>query len=291
MSSKRHGLWLLTAVGLVTLCGASCPRGFSPCNPQLPPRLPPAPSVTQVIDAVNRNNGPIQSFSTSQASLSSPGMGPTLRANVAFERQKRLRLRADFMSMPELDLGSNDDGFWFWVKRNQPPAVYWCRHDQFAASAARQMIPVEPEWVIESLGIGVFDPSLPHQGPYQLPNNRLEIRTVRETPQGPCLKVTIVDASQAWILEQRLHDAQGRMLAASATSRHRQDPATGLWMPQQVQINCPLAQFSLKLDLGPVQINRLQGDPAQLWSVPNYPGAPLVDLADPRFRPGAVAAQ
>ena len=51
------------------------------------------------------------------------------------------------------------------MRRNQPPAVYYCRHDQFAASQARQMVPFEPAWLIEALGVAEIDPGLPHQGP------------------------------------------------------------------------------------------------------------------------------
>ena len=62
-------------------------------------------------------------------------------------------------------------------------------------------------------------------------------------------------------------------------------------MPSVVQIHCPAAQLNLRVDLGNVQINRLSGDPAALWSLPNYPGAPLVNLADPNLQmsPGGGA--
>ena len=127
--------------------------------------LPPSPTIEQVIQAVNQNNSRIQSFMTNQATLSVPGL-PTLRASVAFERPWRLRLRGDTgLTGPEIDLGSNDELFWFWVRRNQPPAIFFCRHDQFAACPARQMIPIEPKWLIEALGVAELDPGLPYQGP------------------------------------------------------------------------------------------------------------------------------
>jgi hypothetical protein len=93
--------------------------------------------------------------------------------------------------------------------------------------------------------------------------------------------VTILDAAQGWILEQRLHDAQGRMIAGAVTCQHHRDPLTGLVMPSQVSINCPAAQFSMRLDLGNMRINRPTGDPQQLWAMPGYPGYPAVNLCDP----------
>jgi hypothetical protein len=254
----------------------------------LPRALPPSPTLEQVIQVVNRNSSQIQSFHTTHATFSGPGF-PTLRANVAFQRPRRLRLRADLMSWPELDLGSNDELFWFWIKRGQPAAVFFCRHDLFPTSRARQMIPIEPDWLIEAVGITEFDPALPHQGPFALPGGRLEVRTIRESLQGPTTKITVLDAAQGWVLEQRLLDCQGRLLAASITGNHRADPLTGLVVPGLVQINCPPAQFTMRIDLGNVQINRLAGNPDELWALPMYPGYPQIDLGDPRFEyPPAV---
>jgi hypothetical protein len=222
--------------------------------------------------------------------LSGPGF-PSLGASVAFERPRRFRLRAGTgLTGTELDLGSNDDLFWFWMHRNQPPAVLFCRHDQFAQSPARQTMPFEPGWLIEALGVVEFDPALPQQGPFPLPNDRLRIDTIRNTPEGPVKKVTIVDGSQGWVLEQHLFDAQGRLVASSVASEHRRDPLSGLIMPKVVSINCPLAQFAMRIDLGNVEINRMVGDPTTLWSMPSYPGAPPVDIGDPNFRPPMAPA-
>jgi hypothetical protein len=258
-------------------------------NP-MPRVLPPSPTLEQVIDVVNRNSSQIRSFSANRASLSGPGF-PSLGTSIAFERPLRFRLRAGTgLTGTELDLGSNDELFWFWMHRNEPQAVYYCRHDQFASSPARQTVPFEPQWLIEALGIAEFDPALPHQGPFPLPNDRLQIRTIRETPDGPVTKITVIDGSQGWVLEQHLYDARRRLLASSVATRHRRDPLSGLVMPGVVTIHCPQAQMSMQIDLGNVEINRLSGDPASLWSMPNYPNAPLVNLADPNFQPQAAQA-
>jgi hypothetical protein len=122
-----------------------------------------------------------------------------------------------------------------------------------------------------------------------LPNDRLRIDTIRETPEGPVTKVTILDGSHGWVLEQYLVDARRNLTASSAAAQYRRDPATGLFTPRLVQVNCPQAQFSLRIDLGDVEINRLSGDSPALWSMPGYPGAPPIDMADPNFRPPMLA--
>ncbi len=286
MTRYQRRWLLLICTGLLGLSGASCPQMVQQYTNPLPRILPPSPTLEQVIAAVNQNNSQIQSFSTNQASISGRGF-PALRASVAFQRPQRFRLRAELgvLGSTELDLGSNDDLFWFYVKRNQPPALYYCRHDQFAASPARQMTPFEPAWLIEALGVAEFDPALPHQLTC-LPNDKLRIDTIRNTPDGPVTKVTFLDGSQGYILEQRLYDAHRQLLARSVASGHRRDPASNLVMPTAVQIFCPPAQLEMRIDLGNVQINRLSGEATALWTMPSYPDAPLVDLAN--FQPPAA---
>ncbi len=281
----RYQIWLLLTimVGLLGLGGANCRGLVGPPTP-LSRALPPSPTLEQVIQVVNHNNSQIHSFSANEAKLSGPGF-PTLRANLAYQRPNRLRLRADHITGPELDVGSNEELFWFWVKRNQPPAVYYCRHDQFATSAARGMTPIEPQWLIEALGIAELDPSLPHQGPFPLSGGRVEIHTIRETPGGPATKVTVVDSVRGVVVEQRVFDSQGRLMASSVAGGHRRDAVTQLVMPRIVEINCPAAQISMKIDLGRVLINRLTGNPAELWVMPAYQGSPAVDICNPGFRP------
>jgi hypothetical protein len=286
MNAPRSRLMLVIVTGLFALSGANCPNWLRTTQtPALPPVLPPNPSLQQVIEVVNRNNGQIQSFSTNQATLSSPGV-PSLRAVVAFQRPLNFRLHATHpLTGAELDLGSNQELFWFWINRAEPKAVYYCRHDQFSASPARQMVPLQPDWLIDALGVSTFDPSLPHQGPYALPGGRLEVRTIKATPEGTITKCTILDASQGWVLGQAIYNAQGGLLASSEASGHRQDPRTLLWAPRTIKVNCPAAQFSMQLDLGNVELNVPPANPAEMFAMPSFQNSPPVDIGNPAFRP------
>jgi hypothetical protein len=279
---KQHaGFWLTIVAGLIGISGACSPWKPPWLAPALPPKLPPSPTLTQVIEAVNGNHGRIQSLYSNQAAISGQGFG-SLRTTVAFQRPRNFRLSAGTAFGTELDLGSNDLYFWFWVKRGEPPAMFWCRHDQYAANpAARQTLPIQPDWLIEALGVTSIDPASNPQGPYALPDGRLQVVTLRNSPDGPLKKVLTIDAAQGWILEQQIINQQNVLLARSTASRYRQDPLSGIWMPGVVDISCPAAQFSMQIDLGAVEINRLQSKDTNLWSMQPVPGAPIVDLAHP----------
>ena len=240
--------------------------------------------------AVNTNSERIVSFESRNASLSGTGF-PSLRTSVAFDRPRRIRMRAETaLTGPEVDLGSNDELFWFWVKRSQPQALYFCRHDQLAVSSFRQIMPVEPEWLIEALGVTTFDPNVKNEGPQPVAGGRLQIRSLRCTAAGTFTKITIVDEKTAVVLEQHLYDARGTRIATALTSRYRFVPEVGASMPQQVDIEWPANQVHLRLDFNDFQLNTLHNVPSPLWQKPEYPGYANVDLARPNGLAGAIAA-
>ncbi len=277
---------------LLLVCAASLPLGSGchllgrrqPPPPVFTPVLQPGATQRQVIDAVNNNSRRIQSFATHQVELSGPGIPITLRgASIVFERPRRLRIQAGTGIMgPELDVGSNDELFWFWVRRSETPAVFFCRHDRYATCPAAREIPVEPNWLIESFGIVEFSPHEQHQGPTTRSDGRLEILTVRQTPCGPATKKTVIDASTALVHEQHLYDQQGRIVASAVVREHRRDPATDLVMPKVVDLQYPQAQFSMLVNLGNAEINGAVAN-TQLWRMPTMPGWPTVDLANPNW--------
>ncbi len=246
----------------------------------IPRALPPSPSLDQVVDVVNDNSARLSSLSAPKATVSVPGL-PSLNANIAFQRSRSFRLVAQKFMGTELDIGSNEELFWFWVRRAQPPALYYCRHEQFASSAARQMMPVEPEWLIEALGIITFDRTGQIEGPFPVGSGRVEIRTRSITSSGPRSRIVIIDESRGIVLENHIYDAQGVRLASAILSNHKHDPATGVKLPRQVEIQLPPAHMSLSLELGDVLVNQLTATPEQLFTKPVYSGYTEVDLAQP----------
>lgn len=275
----RRG-WLL---GLLLACmsttGASCPRVVQQYTQPIPRALPPQASLAQIIDIVNDNSARVRSLSTTRATVATPGF-PALNANIAIERPRSFRLTGEKFG-PQLDVGSNDELLWFWVAQAQPPALFYCRHDQFAASGARQIFPVEAEWLIEAFGIVSFDRSKPIEGPSPVGNNRVEIRSRAGAPGQETSRITIVDDSRGLVLEQHVYDERGALLASAAMSEHVLDPASGAKLPRQIHIRWPAAKFEVTIDMADVQVNQLPGDRRDVFAKPSYSGYKEIDLAQP----------
>ena len=288
----------LVAFALVVACvaasGASCPqvlRGYQVGVMPLPRTLPAQPTLDQVIAAVHDNTQRVRSYAASQAVLAVPGV-PRLSARVASEPPRRFRLQArTAVAGDELDIGSNDDLFWLWIRRHQPPVMLFCRHDQYDKSSARSMLPIRADWLPELLGLVQFRPEDRHEGPIPMPDGRIEIRSriagqAAAAPAGgpgseELVKSTILDGTTGLVIEQHLFTAAGVRLASVRTTRHRVDAASGAALPHFVEVSWPASQVEFTLELTSITTNTPTGDPGQLWQMPAYPGYAPVDLADP----------
>lgn len=282
---RRRSLWAVALLLVVFCCsGATCNRSFrspfTPAGPPAPEVLMQGASLDQIMAAVNQNAAKVQSYQTNNATITIPGdaITPALRGNIAAMPPNKFRLTASTaITGPEVDLGSNDELFWFWVKRNDPPHVYFSRHDQFVGSAAQQLLPIEPRWLLDALGFMQFSPTDLHEGPVPRANGTVEIRSVIQSRIGTLTRNAVVDARRAWVLEQHIYDARGTLLASAVSRSHQYYPTLGVSMPQEIELNLPLAHMALAIDVGTVQLNQLADNPA-LWQLPVLSGYQQINL-------------
>ncbi len=275
LHSHRWLLFLL--LGLFASCGATCPRRLQSPNSLAPIAFLQPPDLQQIAQTINTNTSRVRSLQAQGTSLTILGM-PTLKTSLALERPVRFRLRAKSLMGAELDLGSNDELFWMWAKRSEPPATYYARHSELDQGLARNILPMPPHWLIESLGLVEIDPQL-WDGPYPRGAGRIEIRGRIISPSGNLTKVLVLDDQRGWILEHQVYDATGQLLATALATHQEYDPVHQVTLPLRVDIQLPPAQLAFALEVDGFQINRLDGDPLQLWSMPRIPGSQLVPVA------------
>lgn len=287
----------LLAVALT--CLSACPgcnwlrnfRVFQPHAANPPPVVFQAtPTRDQVITAVNANTSRVQTLQ-SQGSMSIAGV-PALSAEIAVERPRRFRFRAGTSLLgPELDLGSNDELFWFWAQRSPQPGVFYARHDQFAASRARQMIPVEPATLVEALGLVELDPLGQVEGPVPLGTDRLEMRVRTPTAAGEFTRVLYLHHQYAWVLEQHLYGPRGELLATTKASQYEFYPAAGVSLPHEISVQVPDGQLAFTLNLSRHTINQPGLAGSEVFELPQDQLASyqFYDIASPNFVPPGIA--
>jgi hypothetical protein len=246
------------------------------------------PSRAEIIDAVNANTDRVHQLHSSSVRLSIPGQLVGLRATVDLDRMTgpqrpgRFRLSGSALGARQLDLGSNDEAYWMWVKQTQPPTVFWGRHGDFYQSAAQQFLPMPPSWMIDALGVIHIDGQRDHDGPYasQTPG-LLQIRTQIPTPQGDLLRVLEIDQRRALIVQQQIFDAGGHLLAIAIGSDFRQQQNSGVSLPHTIKVSLPPAGLSFDFQVDNYAVNQPVADPDRHWEVPEIPSHRYLDLANP----------
>lgn len=246
----------------------------------------PPQALEQICAAVNANTTQVMSLQSRDARLSLRGL-PGISVDIAFEQPRRFRFRAGTsLTGQELDLGSNDELFWFWTKQNPQSAILFARHAEFARSPTRTLIPVEPMWLVDALGLPQFESQHRHEGPFPKGNGIVEIRSRIPSPDGEITKLTEVHDRFAWVMKQQVFDVRGRLLASAEASEHEYYPHAQAALPRKVSIDFPPAQLSFQVQTQGYLLNQAMGDSGVLFNLPQdqLPNYPLVNICDPQFQ-------
>ncbi|MBM4000026.1 MAG: hypothetical protein FJ297_10900 [Planctomycetes bacterium] len=280
---RRLG-WLGLAAILISSSGATCmPWAKWKTDERIPIAFQHTPTMGEVIQKVNQNTASIRQLQADAVRIAAPG-APSLKATLALERPRNLRIRGELLMSRELDIGSNDTAFWIWGK-NATGALLHANHDAFAMSPTSESLPIDPDWLLDALGLASFDPNAQHSGPYAHGPGSMEIHSQFVNARGePLVKVTVVHSVYGWILEQQVRDRRNRVIAAAKASNHRHYPEAGATLPDLVEIQIAPgspAAIDLRIDVGGYRINELAPTP-DLFAIPAFDDYPHINLADPR---------
>ena len=286
--------FLLVAVLLFALMSSGCSLGSMGGNQALPIVFDAPPSLPQVVAAINDNSQRVGQLSSQNVRLTVPGQLGSLTATINYERSPNpaapglFRLSGEALGRKQLDLGSNSEHYWMWVKQNQPPTVFWGRHSEFYRSAAQQVLPMPPSWMVEAMGVVTIDPaSVSQQSPYASTTpGLLQIRSLIPTPQGNLTRVLEVDQQRGVIVQQQIYDSTNRLLAVADLANFTHDPMSGVTLPRTIRIQLPPAGLKFNFEVDSYNVNALTDDPRALWSMPDFPGHALLDLANPEHMRG-----
>jgi hypothetical protein len=285
----RTSLLLVSLLLVASSGGCRWNEWFTRHTSEPPPILfSQLPTREEAVAAINANSSRVQSLQTQGASVSVPG-APSIGAEIALARPKDFRFRAGTSLLgPELDMGSNNELFWFWAARAPDgPDVYYARHDNFAASRARQMLPIEPTWLIEALGVVEIDPSGVIEGPTQAGDGRVQLRTTMQASAGQFTRLIQFDAKHGWILEQHLYDPAGQLIASARNSQHEYYKLDGVSLPKRIEVRIPQGGLQFQLDVNQWAVNQPPPEGQTLFELPRQQLASyrFVDMADPNFVP------
>lgn len=242
-------------------------------SPPLPIIFATTPTLEQAKLEINRRYASIMSISTNDATISGSFSPISLRScSIAFEKPKRLRIlaRAAVGMGTEVDIGSNDELFWFWIKRAEPKEIYYAYHQQFAASPVRSMIPIEPEWLLETIGLIELKDTDIHEGPTRVEDGYLQVTSKLQTPRGVYSRILTFHPQTGAFMKYEIYAPNGRPFIGATMSDHMVDPLHGILYAKKITITCPDANATLNINLGNVKFNTTGGASPDAFSIPRY---------------------
>lgn len=248
---------------------------------KLPTVMNDNPSLDELSRAVNANSSKIQTLRSDNASLGVSNAASWANCKVLYQRPQNVRLVGTMNMMGRVvDFGSNDQIFWFWNKFQEPAQISWSPLNEYSGSPLKELIPVDPVWFPEALGVVEINSAEVVEGPTMQGDRTLLVVTTRKRPDGVYKKYTYIEPLTAAVKRQDIMDPAGNQVVSVLCSEFQIDQATGVVLPKKIQITAPKAEGMLQLDLGTLRVNSTEAMTAENFQMPSAEdiGAPQVNI-------------
>jgi hypothetical protein len=231
------------------------PGGGAPVNSA-------APKVEDLVLYLNQNADRIdntQAIACDNVTIDvdSPQGKVGLNGKMRCQTPRNFRMSGVVFGKPEVDIGSNDKEFWYWIARDQPPYLYHCSYEALARGT-RIPFPFQPDMVVNTLGLAHYDAA----GKYEmkvvnLDRGRRAIELIEPgmSPQNkPIQKVTVFDFNEArvpdpQILAHILRDEQGKPICVANVRRVQPIGAKGAIIPKEIVFSWPEQKLRMTMRL------------------------------------------
>ena len=262
-------------------------------KPKLPEVVGETPTFEELQTVVNANSSKIETIFTSDASIgvaSTPGWA---KCQIAFERPGNLRVVGSAPTMGRVvDVGCNDERFWFWCDFQNSDELYFCRLDQYQNSAAARVLPLDPTWFPEAFGVVELKDDELVDGPTPQSDGSLLVTLKKARQDGVYLKRVYFEPKTAAILRQDVQAPNGETIVSIRCKRSVYLDSPGVVLPQKLEIECPRTNDALIVDVGTPILNDSSKIAEKAFQQPTDLKAKAIDLAPtPANVPSATAVE
>jgi hypothetical protein len=261
-------------VGLIAIAGCNSTRWGHLKSPETGGGAARPPdgqvqSVEMLVAYLNNNAGRIHTIQADSIDVTASMAGeqpPNLRGKLVATKPDgfRMSLNGPVGLMQVADLGSNRDEFWFWIKGpiGQPAPQYYCRYKDLDKGVAFMPVPFQPQWIMETLGLGPYGP--PER--YKLEYDDQTLRLVEKTrsPQGIVVRKVIVmkrRAAKALAGEPQvthyllIDDLTNKEICSAHIAQVMVDPTTGAVLPKKLDLVWRERNATLSITMERVAVN------------------------------------
>lgn len=253
------------------------------------------PQSQDLFEVVNRRTRAVQQLQA-ETTVGISGLPAKLSGSLILERPQRLRLKVSPLGMDSLgaDIGSNEQQFWVWVKSGGVMAdsvLMFANHQEYAQSPVAAVMPLEPRWITDALGLVSFEPQGQYVGPTVRSDGRLEVRSWEQTARGTVASLMVFDAQTGLLKQKSLYDPQGGLIGYCDIGNYQYFSELGAAIPVEMTLHFrPGSEMAstATIQLSNIRLNGLYVDPETAWTMPNPVGVQRVDLARTPTVPGGL---
>src|SRR5262245_43620548 len=231
---------LALVFGFLTLLhGTGCTPPWSKAivTPPNPGRyISETPTAAQLISQLNDTSQRIQMLECRDVWIDARQgrQDVSLPGSMVCQKNRNFRLTAKMVGQPAVDIGSNEQEFWFWISKAEPPGLYHCSYADLAQGRVRQLpFPFQPEWVMEALGMADRDPNAAYE-PIRTTASTFDLIQKTVGPQGqPVRKITMFSRTRnLLVVGHRLEDANGKEVCTAQVLDWQYDDASRVAVPK-----------------------------------------------------------
>jgi hypothetical protein len=164
-----------------------------------------------------------------------------LDAKIACSRPKNFRLQGTVAGQPQVDIGSNDDEFWYWIGKADPH-VFHCSYKDMSTGQVRLPFPFNPDMVVCALNMAEYNPNARYEVRVNNRENVVELIEPMKSMQGQdVFKVTYfnrgdVNANRPRVFAYALKDTKGKDICTASMLEMQTNKETGAVLPVRVKI-------------------------------------------------------
>jgi len=288
----------LTAILLVLNVAvlAGC-RGWNPWIRRPPPcTFAPTATKQELVAHVNRNITPptglpaMTAWRCVKAHVQVNNFPIRADANVDISAPHKFRVRAanPFTGSAVADLGSNESDVWFWFQ--DAPGIMTVSHEVLPDVLSRMEMPIDPDWVMEVLGVVPLDGDSYRIDQPDAPVTYMDLVAERAGANGELYRrIVRIDRCQGHIIEHRIESLDGKRIAWALLSDYRPDLSGQYELPHFIQLECPAAKSQITIQLSSIEVNPVARNDSA-WQIPNRPGVPRLQF-DPNVIQAASATR
>ncbi|MHA1950108.1 MAG: hypothetical protein ACW99G_01200 [Candidatus Thorarchaeota archaeon] len=139
-----------------------------------------------------------------------------IQCELNYEKDLNFRIIGWSKIRKEIDIGSNDQKFWFWSARMKPSALYYCPQSNISRNRLRTVF--HPLWIMETLSIGKID--LANSKILEQGDNWAVIQYRTGTSGNPVIKVTLI-SKRSTIIGHYIFNSKGKMIISTEIEEYQ----------------------------------------------------------------------